>query len=941
MSTVEKVKPDALPAVAAPQVAVTVLKNSKGAVLAKSYSLDEKGDLAGTTIAQLVNGEYEKRVFKNLGEFVGFLLANVGRFDCAITYGVPKSAHGRITTTSRRVVGAITRTSRNFKYQAGRPGIFLGDIDTDGDPGELHAKICKSSQWLRGVEMYAIPSNSSAVVKSDGTAASKKRKWHYYFIVDDASAIPRILKRACQDQWLAGFGRVKITKSGGRLTDQIFDEHVAQGERLDFCFGPALGDGLTRDPRPLVRHFPGGRLCAADAPPPLSAAEFARVTGPALEAAKDDAARTRAGWLAARGQAAFEASGGNEDARAAEIDRLTAALDTNALQPDFVLYDLDGDAHTVAEILENAEYWNGKTVRDPFEPDKYTDCSKLFLKDQKNWPTINCMAHNRGPIRLIGCVMPPAPPPPTDGGGDGKNTVAANHGEDIGATAAQLATADTATREGVYAQLSVRKAAALKRAVKAVEAQREPVIQTPEDGEIVMSRHTPRDTAKYFRKQFYPNLIHIQDEFLTWKEGAYVEIDENYLDARISAFLDTVLVEVKNPKTGDTFLRPFNPKPVDVDAVSKSLRHVCGLDSTVTRAPSWLEPWDFDASQCISFPNGWLDVRSGQFFEPTPNLFTRNALTFNYDPVAPAPVKFFEFLGQIWPTAEERDEYIPQLQRMMGLLLVPDTSLEKIFIFLGVGGSGKGTLTKLIEKLVGAVNSATAKGRSLVKNDHVLASLRGKTLITLPDLTVPKDIAEDLAELLKGISGQDTQPLNRKNKSVLFEKLPGRILIGANAIPQMPDPGFGLSRRYVPFRFKHSFRDKADSKLGDKLEAELPGVLRWCLDGLRHVQAAPDMAFRLGPLAKAELDGIDEVGNPLLRFVAEHLLIDDDGTVLKDDVYRVYKIWQAQDDDGSKPLSKVWFWRKLLPSIPLATRYQPIGTDGGRREGYRGVRLKS
>jgi P4 family phage/plasmid primase-like protien len=454
----------------------------------------------------------------------------------------------------------------------------------------------------------------------------------------------------------------------------------------------------------------------------------------------------------------------------------------------------------------------------------------------------------------------------------------------------------------------------------------------------VMHRDTPRASAAFFRAKFYPHLIHIQDEFLNWQSGAYVNIDEAYLISRIAEFLDSAKTEVPNPVTGLVGLSRFKPRSEDVHQVLTALMHICGVDSEVVHAPSWINPCEVDATQIISFPNGWLDTVGGGFYAPTPNLFTRNSLGFDYDPEASEPVKFFEFLDQVWPSVEEREEYIPQLQRMMGLLLVPDTSLEKIFLFLGVGGSGKGTLTKLIEKLVGIANYATAKGRSLVKNDHVLASLRGKTLITIPDMTVPKDIAEDLAELLKSISGQDTQPLNRKNKSVLFEKLPGRILIGANAIPDMPDPGFGLSRRYVPFRFKHTFRDNPDSKLGGKLAAELPGILLWCLEGLRCVQESPDTAFKLGPLAKSELDGIDDIGNPLLRFVQARLTIGSDMTAPKDAVYAAYKTWHILDNDESKALSKAWFGRRLMGAVPSITTAQ-IGPKGFQVESYRGIEL--
>jgi P4 family phage/plasmid primase-like protien len=438
--------------------------------------------------------------------------------------------------------------------------------------------------------------------------------------------------------------------------------------------------------------------------------------------------------------------------------------------------------------------------------------------------------------------------------------------------------------------------------------------------ELPLSRNDPNMSADLFKQEHHPRLVYLQQEFLSWDGAAYVVVDPEYLKTQVRSFLRSAVAEDEYGNQA-----PFCPKADDVSQVIAALADGSGLDSANVKTPSWLKPRGINPLGVISFRNGWLDTATGAFNKPDPNLLTRNALAFGFDPRAPEPGRFHGFLKEIWPTEEEREEFIPQLQRVMGLLLIPDTSFQKIFLFLGIPRSGKGTLLRLINQLVGEVNSGSTSARSLAKGEFTLDSFRGKTLVAIPDMRVHRDLADDLTEKLLNISGEDKVSINRKNKSILHETLSCRLLIASNDIPSFPDDSGALSKRYIPFRFKTTFEGKEDGDLGAKLEAELPGIANWALAGLTAIRR--EKRFFLGPLAKAELKIAYAQGAPLAEFAEDRIEVKAGASVVKDQLYSAYTLW-CMSAGTAKPLGQALFHKKLRSMIPTINESRPRDANG-------------
>jgi putative DNA primase/helicase len=466
-----------------------------------------------------------------------------------------------------------------------------------------------------------------------------------------------------------------------------------------------------------------------------------------------------------------------------------------------------------------------------------------------------------------------------------------------------------------------------------------------------LSASNPRHSATIFRTMHYPFLIYMNQDWLTWDGAAYITVSHEILASDVSAFLANSHTRRKQeakpnpsgapgePEWVDT---PFRPEPKHVNAVIEFLRHICTESEELSGGPKWLKNTGrmAPASEYISFRNGILHIWSGQFQPPSPWLFTRNALDFNYDPHAPEPARFHQFRREIWVEDAECEEFSTSLQEWLGFTIASVPNIQNILLALGTSGGGKGTVLRLMALLSGKYNVGSATSKSLT-SDFGLQAFVGKRLMLLPDLNIGKKTdKDDLKTLLLNISGKDQVPIMRKFKDTLHETLDCMIVIAANGIPEIPDAAGALIRRYVPIRFRQSFSENPDTDLNEKFRAELPGIFLWALEGLKRVLR--NKRFTLGPLAKEELGEIKREGAPIHEFLEDMCDIAPAGKetlfeTTRDIFFAQYKAWRGLQG-LSESFNRAWAVRNLKDA--LGASFGKIGDD--RRNGrFTGFKMKS
>lgn len=443
----------------------------------------------------------------------------------------------------------------------------------------------------------------------------------------------------------------------------------------------------------------------------------------------------------------------------------------------------------------------------------------------------------------------------------------------------------------------------------------------------------PMHWARALREARRPRLLHHHEEFLDWDGAAYIGLTEATIRAEAWAFLETCRVE------RDSEVRPFVPTPGAVSAALDALKAVAHLPPSRVEPPRWLDgragP---DPLDLLPTRSGLLHLPTGNLLPATPELFTRNALDFAHDPAAPAPVRWLAFLREVWPGEDEGD-CIAALQEFMGYLLTPDTSLQKALLIPGPKRSGKGTIGRIMGKLVGEANTVAPSLNSLGRSDFGLEPLLAKQLAIVSDMRLSSRTDEAaVAENLLRITGEDRVSVNRKHRSAMEVTLRARFVVMTNEVPKFADRSGALVSRFIVLPMRQSFFGREDSGLTPALMAELPGILNWAMEGWRRVrargritqpEAGRDVALQMTDLA-----------SPIPAFVREWCEVGGDHRVAKDHLFSAFRAWH-RDRIGHDYVGGSNTWANMLYSaMEGAVRGMKAGGDGARVPSFGGIRLR-
>jgi putative DNA primase/helicase len=242
------------------------------------------------------------------------------------------------------------------------------------------------------------------------------------------------------------------------------------------------------------------------------------------------------------------------------------------------------------------------------------------------------------------------------------------------------------------------------------------------------------------------------------------------------------------------------------------------------------------------------------------------------------------------------------VQQYVGYTLIGDSRYQVAQWWFGSGANGKGFLSRIVGALhrkVAAVNIEDLGG-------FEVEGLIDASLISVDE--TPKRIDE---QRLKSLISGDVININRKFQTPVSVNIRAKWLLRGNEKPALTDQTDGIWRRLHIIEFTEKFEgDRRDNMLADRIIAtELPGVLRWAIEGLQEVLRAD--GFRNIPesvqAAKREMQV--ETDNVLGWWVAKEVQVCDAPRADKDMVYRNYSVWCK--DNGMMPLGMPRFWTRV------------------------------
>lgn len=343
-----------------------------------------------------------------------------------------------------------------------------------------------------------------------------------------------------------------------------------------------------------------------------------------------------------------------------------------------------------------------------------------------------------------------------------------------------------------------------------------------------------------------------------------------------------------------------------------------------------------DAPQMkVFFSNGALDLNSFELLPHDQAFGNTRTLSAEYGTYG-CP-EWQNWLSGLFVSEPERIEL---LQEMIGWCLTrTNLGIEKALILIGPQRSGKGTLAKIINKLLG--DGATSFNLNDLDNDKILSSMIGANVAIDAEAANPKrSDARVVTTVFKSITSNDAIPVKK-----LWTQKPWRGALNckltalANSVPTMFDDSGATANRWIPLVFDKSFIGKEDTGLESRLSTELNGIANWAIVGLKRLIA--NGKFTMPQSSIDELENIKNLSSPLNAFIRDCFEFGNtlEHRLTSKELKVAYRQWCMRNDEEH-------LGNALIRAVTDATRHlgvvkkDSLRINGVVTSGFEGVKLK-
>ncbi len=459
--------------------------------------------------------------------------------------------------------------------------------------------------------------------------------------------------------------------------------------------------------------------------------------------------------------------------------------------------------------------------------------------------------------------------------------------------------------------------------------------------EKILSPNNPMENAKSliqscFSEQGTRTLYFCSNSFWLWNGIQYAEIDQSKVRHLVYKFLEDAKI-----LTQDGSLKDFNPNQNKVNEIIDALKAKCFHELHPSNGAIWLDGRESpNPKRIIVFQNGilsiddWLTNEKTVLTSPTPYLMNTSYLDFDFNPTSTEPKEWLKFLKSLWPKDIESQNAI---QEWMGYLLTQDTRYQKILLIVGPPRAGKGTIGRVIEALLGASNVAGPTLSSL-NTEFGLQPLLNKALIIISDVRLEQKIAYSvIVERLLSISGEDLLTINRKHQMPVTVRLPTKIIMMSNELPDLTDASGALTNRYLILNLQTSWLGREDTGLLEKLKMELPGILLWSLKGLKRLN---ENGRFIQPKASLEMmEELSELSSPVKAFVDEICHFEPNERLPIKSLFLSWRQWCASNGYSKGNIQS--FGKSFKAAFPGMQRKKFSDEEGRKVRYYMGIAFKT
>jgi putative DNA primase/helicase len=228
-------------------------------------------------------------------------------------------------------------------------------------------------------------------------------------------------------------------------------------------------------------------------------------------------------------------------------------------------------------------------------------------------------------------------------------------------------------------------------------------------------------------------------------------------------------------------------------------------------------------------------------------------------------------------------------KKLCGYAISGDVSEHVLPVLYGTGANGKSTILNALLEAAGEYGMQAAPDLLIAKRSGhptEVADLFSMRLVASIEVEDGRRLAE---ALVKSLTGGDKVRARRMRENFWQFDPTHTAFLCTNHKPEIRGTDAGIWRRIrlIPFTETIAPADQ-DKKLPEKLRSELPGILRWCVEGCLEWQReglkAPDEVRKATGAYRAEMDVIG-------AFLRDECEIGEGHRCTIKDVYERYEEW--------------------------------------------------
>ncbi|WDN94485.1 phage/plasmid primase, P4 family [Bacillus velezensis] len=296
--------------------------------------------------------------------------------------------------------------------------------------------------------------------------------------------------------------------------------------------------------------------------------------------------------------------------------------------------------------------------------------------------------------------------------------------------------------------------------------------------------------------------------------------------------------------------------------------------------------------------NGVIDLKTGDLLPHDRDLLFTKISPVAYEKDADCP-NWKSFMESIFIDEEGKPNYeiIEFLQKAIGYSLTGETTEQVMFFLFGNGRNGKSTFINTVQQLLGdygrQTNSDTfikKKNDTSINND--IARLDGARFVSAVESEEGQQLSESLVKQITGGEKMSARFLRQE----YFEFTPEfKVFFTTNHKPIVKGSDEGIWRRIrlVPFTVTIP-KEKVDKKLPQKLAVEMPGILRWAVEGCLKWQKE---GLKEPEVIRKATEGYREDMDILGPYMSERCVVHPSAKIEAKELYKDYKNWCYENDE--------------------------------------------